>query len=113
MVASSNSTFKKGDIVSGALDWASYTLVPEGKGLTKIDASAGMPLSYYLGVLGKALMNAGYLHTAASCTLHTRLFLTLYAACIMLSSISQCRTLGASSVQPVSLLAGGAMLYVM
>ena len=54
MVASSNGTFKKGDIVSGALDWASYTLVPEGKGLTKIDASAGVPLSYYLGVLGKS-----------------------------------------------------------
>ena len=51
--ASGNSKFKQGDVVSGALDWASYTCVPEGKGLTKIDASAGVPLSYYLGVLGK------------------------------------------------------------
>ena len=55
VVTSSNSNFKEGDVVSGTLNWADYTIVPEGKGLTKIDTSAGLPLSYYLGVLGKIL----------------------------------------------------------
>ena len=54
VVASSNSNFKKGDIVVGLLDWANYTLVLKGQGLIKIDPSAGAPLSYYLGILGKA-----------------------------------------------------------
>ena len=53
VVASNNSSFKYGDLVSGMLEWANYTVVPEGKGLTKIDNSAGLPLSYYLGVLGE------------------------------------------------------------
>jgi len=53
VVASNSSSFKEGDIVSGMLEWANYTVVPEGKGLTKIDNSAGLPLSYYLGVLGE------------------------------------------------------------
>ena len=53
VVASNSSNFKEGDIVSGMLEWANYTVVPEGKGLTKVDNSAGSPLSYYLGVLGE------------------------------------------------------------
>ncbi len=53
VVASNSSSFKEGDLVSGMLEWANYTVVPEGKGLTKIDNSAGLPLSYYLGVLGE------------------------------------------------------------
>ena len=53
MVSSSNNNFQEGDIVSGLLQWASYTLVPKGQGLTKIDPSAGAPLAYYLGVLGE------------------------------------------------------------
>ena len=52
VVASNNNSFKKGDIVSGLLQWANYTLVPEGKGLTKIDNTANLPWSCYLGVLG-------------------------------------------------------------
>ncbi len=52
VIASNSSSFQKGDIVSGMLEWANYTLVPEGKGLTKIDNTARLPLSYYLGVLG-------------------------------------------------------------
>lgn len=52
VVTSNSSSFKEGDLVSGMLEWANYTVVPEGKGLTKIDNSAGLPLSYYLGVLG-------------------------------------------------------------
>lgn len=54
VVASSNSSFQEGDIIVGLLDWASYTLVPKGQGLIKIDPSAGAPLAYYLGVLGEA-----------------------------------------------------------
>lgn len=53
VVASNSSSFKEGDLVSGMLEWASYTVVPEGKGLTQIDNSAELPLSYYLGVLGE------------------------------------------------------------
>lgn len=52
VIVSNNSNFKEGDIVSGLLEWANYTRVPEGKGLTKIDTSAGAPLSHFLGVLG-------------------------------------------------------------
>lgn len=78
VAASGNSTFEKGDIVTGVMDWASYTLVPEGKGLTKIDASAGVPLSYYLGVLGKrpygcrvtCIRQHHALRTLASCKPH-------------------------------------------
>ena len=55
VVSSNNSSFKEGDIVSGLLQWASYTLVPKGEGLTKIDPSAGAPLAYYLGVLGESM----------------------------------------------------------
>ncbi|KAL3157229.1 hypothetical protein ABBQ38_001466 [Trebouxia sp. C0009 RCD-2024] len=58
VVKSSNSSFKDGDIVFGSLHWANYTRVPEGKGLTKIDTSAGLPLSYYLGVLGMTGLTA-------------------------------------------------------
>lgn len=58
VVASNNDSFKKGDIVSGLLQWANYTLVPEGKGLTKIDNTANLPLSCYLGVLGMTGLTA-------------------------------------------------------
>ena len=54
MVKSNNSSYTKGDIVSGMLEWSNYTTVSDGKGLTKIDNKAGLPLSYYLGVLGKS-----------------------------------------------------------
>lgn len=57
VVSSKNSNFREGDIVSGLLQWASYTLVPQGEGLTKIDPSAGAPLAYYLGVLGDFKQN--------------------------------------------------------
>lgn len=52
VVKSNNSSYTKGDIVSGMLEWSNYTTVSDGKGLTKIDNKAGLPLSYYLGVLG-------------------------------------------------------------
>jgi NADPH-dependent curcumin reductase CurA len=50
VIDSKNDRFKKGDFVSGYLDWKEY-LVSDGSGLTKIDAGAGS-LSAYLGVLG-------------------------------------------------------------
>jgi len=50
VIDSKNDRFKKGDFVSGYLDWKEY-LVSDGSGLTKIDAGAA-PLSAYLGVLG-------------------------------------------------------------
>ena len=50
VVESGNANFKKGDYVSGYLDWKAYQ-VSDGTMLQKVDASAA-PLSAYLGVLG-------------------------------------------------------------
>ena len=53
---SKNSLFKKGDFVSGALDWKQYQ-TSAGKGLNKVDPS-GLSLSAYLGILGMTGMTA-------------------------------------------------------
>ncbi|MDB4918578.1 MAG: alcohol dehydrogenase, partial [Mucilaginibacter sp.] len=50
VVESNNENFKKGDYVSGYLNWAAYQ-VSDGKALQKIDPNA-VPVSTYLGVLG-------------------------------------------------------------
>ena len=47
---SKNPDFKKGDFVSGMLDWSEYQS-SNGQGLTKVDPEAA-PLSAYLGMLG-------------------------------------------------------------
>ena len=58
-VAASNSPkFAVGDAVTGLLGWEEYSLVPRGRGIMKIDAAAGFPLSWYLGVLGMPGMTA-------------------------------------------------------
>jgi NADPH-dependent curcumin reductase CurA len=49
--ASANASFKKGDLVQGMLGWELFTLVPKGQGLRPLDPK-GLPLSYFLGVLG-------------------------------------------------------------
>eukprot|EP00271_Cylindrocystis_brebissonii_P017595 TRINITY_DN4633_c1_g1_i1.p1 TRINITY_DN4633_c1_g1~~TRINITY_DN4633_c1_g1_i1.p1 ORF type:complete len:345 (-),score=67.26 TRINITY_DN4633_c1_g1_i1:697-1731(-) len=58
VVASDNPEFSVGDNVEGWAGWEDYTLFPEGKGLTKISPKDGVPLSYYLGVLGMPGMTA-------------------------------------------------------
>lgn len=55
VVQSANPNFKTGDTVQGQTNFAEYVIVKEGKGLQKLDCSIAPP-SYYLGVLGKALL---------------------------------------------------------
>ena len=57
VVESKNPNLKPGQIVSGMLDWAEYTLVKGGTGLMPIPQS-NVPLSYFLGVLGMPGMTA-------------------------------------------------------
>ncbi|XP_027098342.1 NADPH-dependent oxidoreductase 2-alkenal reductase-like [Coffea arabica] len=57
VVASGNPEFKEGDLVSGFLSWAEYSIIKEGtskfKGakLNKVE-TMGFPLSYHAGFLG-------------------------------------------------------------
>ena len=46
--------FKKGDIVNGMVGWEQWTVARKDQlnGFQKIDPIEGVPLSYYLGVLG-------------------------------------------------------------
>ena len=50
VIDSKNTAFKKGDFVSGMLEWKEFQ-ISNGEGLIKADASKA-PLSTYLGVLG-------------------------------------------------------------
>ena len=57
VLASDSAGFQAGDIVTGGLaHWATHQLVKSGKSgvgaLVKIDPKAGVPLSYYTGILG-------------------------------------------------------------
>jgi NADPH:quinone reductase len=56
VLESSIAEFKKGDFVSGNLDWKEYQ-VSEGKGLSKINADSSA-LSRYLGILGMTGLTA-------------------------------------------------------
>ncbi len=56
VIDSENSAFKKGDFVSGMLEWKEFQK-SNGEGLLKIDASKA-PLSTYLGVLGMTGLTA-------------------------------------------------------
>lgn len=58
VVDSHNPRFAKGDVVTGLLDWATFT-VHDGRGLRKVDPSAA-PLSAHLGVLGMPAFTAWY-----------------------------------------------------
>jgi NADPH-dependent curcumin reductase CurA len=49
---SGHSDFQKGDLVWGTIGWEEYSLITEPETLFKIQHS-DVPLSYYLGVLGK------------------------------------------------------------
>ena len=57
VLASDSADFQAGDIVTGGLaHWATHQLVKSGQSgvgaLVKIDPKAGVPLSYYTGILG-------------------------------------------------------------
>ncbi len=56
VIDSKNTEFKKGDFVSGMLEWKEFQK-SNGEGLLKVDASKA-PLSTYLGVLGMTGLTA-------------------------------------------------------
>lgn len=56
VIASKHENFKKGDFVSGMLDWKTKQ-VSNGNGLLKVDGSK-VPLSTYLGILGMTGLTA-------------------------------------------------------
>ncbi len=56
VIDSKQTEFRKGDFVSGILDWKEYQ-VSDGNGLTKVDPKAS-PLSSYLGILGMTGLTA-------------------------------------------------------
>ena len=56
VIDSKNPDFKKGDFVSGMLEWKEFQK-SNGEGLLKVDASKA-PLSTYLGVLGMTGLTA-------------------------------------------------------
>ena len=56
VVESNNENLKKGDFVSGQIEWKQYQ-VSTGKGLQKLDPSI-QPLSAYLGIIGMTGMTA-------------------------------------------------------
>jgi len=56
VVDSTHAEFKKGDFVSGNLEWKEYQ-VSNGKGLNKLDAK-GSELTLYLGILGMTSLTA-------------------------------------------------------
>lgn len=53
---SGHPNFKKGDLVRGITGWEEYSLItpPATETLTKIEPT-DVPLSYYIGILGKLL----------------------------------------------------------
>ncbi|KAI5963263.1 uncharacterized protein KGF55_003055 [Candida pseudojiufengensis] len=58
VLKSTSEKYSKGDIVSGRIDWADFAIIPEAKILNKIDTKSGLPLSYYLSVLGMTSLTA-------------------------------------------------------
>nr|CAB3470801.1 unnamed protein product [Digitaria exilis] len=60
VVASASPEYAAGDMVAGVLGWEDYTLFKPSPTahMSKVDASAGFPLSYHIGVLGTSGMTA-------------------------------------------------------
>ncbi|KAJ3049909.1 hypothetical protein HK097_009101 [Rhizophlyctis rosea] len=59
-VGGSAAKFQKGDIVQGMVGWEQWTVARKGQldGFQKVEVVEGVPLSYYLGVLGMPGMTA-------------------------------------------------------
>lgn len=58
VVASKSEKYAAGDKVTGVLEWANYAVVHEARLFTKIDEKAGLPLEYYLSIVGVTAMTA-------------------------------------------------------
>lgn len=52
VVDSDNPNFEPGDVVSGFTGWEEYSLIKKPEQLRKIQQDDGVPLSYYVGLLG-------------------------------------------------------------
>lgn len=52
VVDSDNRSFEPGDVVSGFTGWEEYSLIKKPEQLRKIQQDDGIPLSYYVGLLG-------------------------------------------------------------
>lgn len=61
VIASGNPEFEKDDYVVGLLSWGEYC-VYNGPYLNKLDAM-GLPLSYYVGALGKSIFRQSFWYT--------------------------------------------------
>lgn len=57
VVASNDGKFKEGALITGVGDWATHFL-HSGEGFNEVQEIPGLPLSYYLGVLGMPGMTA-------------------------------------------------------
>lgn len=58
VIASSRDGFVEGDKVLAFVGWESYTVVSEAVPIQKLNVPNGIPLSYYLGILGMPGMTA-------------------------------------------------------
>lgn len=58
IVQSKSTKYAEGDIVSGRIFWADYAVLPDAVFYNKIDKSAGLPLEFYLSVLGMTTLTA-------------------------------------------------------
>ncbi len=57
VVASGNPKFETGDLVVGAITWGEYSVLKDGNMVEKLDPM-GLPLTYYVGILGTTLAGA-------------------------------------------------------
>lgn len=58
IVQSNSSRFKPGDIVYGIILWGDYSVLEDTSLYNSIDTSLGLPLEYYLSVLGMTSLTA-------------------------------------------------------
>ncbi|RCK67189.1 putative NADP-dependent oxidoreductase YfmJ [Candida viswanathii] len=58
IVESKSDKYVKGDIVIGRIFWSDYAVLPAAVFFNKIDKSAGLPLEFYLSVLGMTTLTA-------------------------------------------------------
>ena len=56
VVESGHPDYKKGDLVYARTRWEEYSLIPSSEICLKIEHT-DLPLSYYIGVLGRYILN--------------------------------------------------------
>lgn len=58
IIESKSEKYQKGDIASGRIYWADYAVVPDVVFFNKIDKSLGLPLEFFLSILGMTTLTA-------------------------------------------------------